>query len=77
MWGTPTVFRSIDRGATWTDISGNVPSLDGVIFVHPLTSDVFFGSSHGTHVLPAPAERRTALASTGSVYDRVRAFDAR
>lgn len=77
MWGTPNVFRSTDRGASWTDISRNVPSLDGVIFVHPLTSDVFFGSSHGTHVLPPPATMRMALASESSVYDRTRSFDAR
>jgi len=77
MWGGPTVFRSTDRGASWSDVSGNVPSLDGVIFVHPLTSDVFFGSSHGTHVLPPPARHRAAFAITDSVYARARAFDAR
>lgn len=76
MWGTPNVFRSTDRGASWSDISRNVPSLDGVIFIHPLTSDVFFGSSHGTHVLPPPAQHRTAFAIQSSVYDRTRAFDA-
>lgn len=78
MWGTPNVFRSLDRGASWTDISGNVPSLDGVIIVHPLTSDVFFCSSHGTHVLPPPAGQRAAFAATtGSVYDRARTFVGR
>lgn len=77
MWGTPNVFRSTDRGASWTDISRNVPSLDGEIFIHPLTSDVFFGSSHGTHVLPPPAGIRAGLAPGTSVYDRTRAFNAR
>lgn len=77
MWGGPTVFRSLDGGASWSDISGNVPSVDGDIFVHPLTSDVFFGSSHGTHVLPPPAGHRTSFAIAQSVYDRTRAFDAR
>ena len=74
MWGTPNVFRSTDRGATWSDISGNVPSLDGVLFVHPLTSDSFFGSSHGTHVLPPPEGHRKTYGITNSVYDRVRAY---
>jgi hypothetical protein len=74
MWGTPNVFRSTDRGATWSDISGNVPSLDGVLFVHPLTSDLFFGSSHGTHVLPPPEGHRKTYGITNSVYDRVRAY---
>jgi len=77
MWGTPNVFRSTDKGASWTDISRNVPSLDGVIFIHPLTSDVFFGSSHGTHVLPPPAEHRAAFGLVDSVYARAAAFDAR
>jgi PKD repeat protein len=74
MWGVPNVFRSTDRGATWEDVSGTVPSLDGVLFIHPLTSDVVFGSSHGSWVLPPPAGHRQAYGITGSVYDRVRAF---
>jgi hypothetical protein len=74
MWGVPNVFRSTDRGATWEDISGSVPSLDGVIFIHPLTSDVFFGSSHGSYVLPPPAGHRQAFGIANSVYDRVQAF---
>lgn len=77
MWGTPNVFRSLDRGVSWTNISGNVPSLDGVIIVHPLTSDVFFCSSHGTHVLPPPVGQRTAFAAGTSVYDRARRFVGR
>ena len=67
-----------NRGVTeFIDISRNVPSLDGEIFIHPLTSDVFFGSSHGTHVLPPPAGIRAGLAPGTSVYDRTRAFNAR
>ena len=74
MWGVPNVFRSTDRGTTWEDVSRGVPPLDGVLFVHPLTSDVIFGSSHGSHVLPPPEGHRQAYGITGSVYDRVRAF---
>ena len=74
MWSVPNVFRSTDRGTTWEDISGNVPRLDGVLFIHPLTSDVIFGSSHGSHVLPPPAGHRQAYGIANSVYDRVQAF---
>ena len=84
MWGGPTVFRSRDRGASWSDISGNVPPVDGVLFVHPLTSEVFFGSSHGTWVLGAadsrptdsrPADSRpTARGLADSVAQRTQSF---
>jgi hypothetical protein len=74
MWGVPNVFRTTDGCATWEDVSGNVPSLDGVLFVHPLTSDVLFGSSHGTWVLPPPAAHAAAFATASSVWSRARAF---
>lgn len=76
MWGGPTVFCSRDRGASWSDVSGNVPPLDGVLFVHPLTSEVFFGSSHGTWVLapPAAAPLAAAARASGSVAQRAQSF---
>jgi len=74
MWGGPTVFRSRDRGASWSDISGNVPPLDGVLFVHPLTSEVFFGSSHGTWVLAPPAAPQAARGRADSVAQRAQDF---
>ena len=74
MWGGPTVFRSRDRGASWSDISGNVPPVDGILFVHPLTSEVFFGSSHGTWVLAPPAAPQAARGRADSVAQRAQDF---
>ena len=45
-----------------------------MLYIHPLTSDVFFGSSHGSHVLPPPARHRATYGIANSVYDRVRTF---
>lgn len=74
MWGVPNVFRTRDFGITWEDVSGNVPSLDGELFIHPLTAEVIFGSSHGSYVLPPPAAHRQAFGITGSIYDRIAGF---
>ena len=53
--GRPFLFRSVDRGQTWEDISGNLPRLGiGGLAVHPLTGDVFIGGAAGTHVLAPP-----------------------
>ena len=74
MWGVPNVFRSANGGSTSEDISAGVPRVDGVLFVHPLTSDLFFGSSHGSHVLAPPAGHRTTYSIANSVYDRGQTF---
>ena len=60
--GRPFLFRSVDRGESWEDVSGNLPRLGiGGLAVHPLTGDVFVGGAAGTHVLPPPYESPDAL----------------
>ena len=48
-----------------------------MLFIHPLTSEVFFGSSHGTWVLAPSAGQAAAAAAgglTGSVTQQVQGF---
>lgn len=56
--GRGIIYRSLDRGRTWEDISKNLPrnGLSPGFAVHPLTGDVFFGggSGLGTWVHPRP-----------------------
>lgn len=55
--GLPTVFRSTDAGATWTDITANISRLGGMsLAVSPHTGDLFHGSCFGTWVYPPPYE---------------------
>ena len=65
--GRPFVFRSIDYGETWEDITRNLPrhGIRGVA-VHPITGDFFTGGHIGTRVLPPPYE------SPSSLYPRIR-----
>jgi len=64
--GRPFLFRSTDRGETWTDITRNQPRLGaGGLVVHPHTGDVFTGGCIGTRVLGPPYE------SEDSVYGRL------
>ncbi|HUT58643.1 MAG TPA: hypothetical protein VNA25_12430 [Phycisphaerae bacterium] len=64
--GMPFVFRSLDGGASWKDISQNLPRCgSGSLAVHPLTSDVLHGSMAGTWLYPPPYE------SPKSVYSRL------
>lgn len=51
--GSSVVFGSRDGGATWEDISFNLPRMGRFLTVHPLTSDVYFGCmGGGVYVLP-------------------------
>jgi len=71
--GRPSIFRSVDNGVTWTDVSTNLPRLgDMAITVHPATGEVFVGSQAGTWILPPPdASTTTATYDHATHYDDV------
>ncbi len=62
--GFQAVFRSVDDGATWQDVSYNLfrNGISG-INISPLTGEVMVGGCSGTWVLPPPYE------TTGGIYD--------
>ena len=56
--GGPVVFRSLNRGRVWEDISKNLPrsAVSPAISVHPLTGDLFMGGTFtGVWVHPPPS----------------------
>ncbi len=53
--GISTVWRSLDGGASWSDISENLPRTRvGAMGVHPHTGELFVGTHVGTWIYPAP-----------------------
>jgi photosystem II stability/assembly factor-like uncharacterized protein len=64
--GTPALFRSVDGGATWQDISYN-RFRDGAssINVSPLSGEVMVGGCSGTWILPPP------YAANGGIYAKL------
>lgn len=73
-YGGPTLFRTTDGGASWEDITGNLPRMLGSVFVHPLTSDVIWSSLHGNMILPGPAAQTARRANGNALYNVTRAF---
>jgi len=66
LWGSETVWRSVDSGATWQNITRNLPRLSVSGFsISPHTGEVFRGGVDGTFVLPPPYDETSAL-----VYDK-------
>ncbi len=60
--GVPCIWRSLDKGFTWQDISYNLPrSGMGGMAVNPHTGELFRGSSFGTWVFPPPYESDTPI----------------
>ena len=60
--GRSYLFRSVDAGTTWQDITGNLPRIGaGGLVVHPLTGDVFCGGICGTRVLAPPYDSPDSL----------------
>jgi len=58
--GLPTIFRSTDGGETWENIDKNRPRAGGcTLSVHPVTGELFVGSTIGTWILPPPYESNT------------------
>ena len=53
--GSETVWRSVDGGATWKNITSNLPRLAPSGFsISPLTGELFKSGCDGTYVLPPP-----------------------
>ena len=73
-YGGPTLFRTTDGGASWEDITGNLPRMLGSVFVHPLTSDVIWSSLHGNMILPGPSVQTARLANGNALYNATQAF---
>ncbi|MEN8230299.1 MAG: T9SS type A sorting domain-containing protein [Bacteroidota bacterium] len=53
--GLPCIFRSVDSGETWEDITHNLPQ-GGItaMKVNPHTGELYRGSCNGTWIFPAP-----------------------
>ena len=52
--GTSKVFRTMDGGETWEDISYNLSRMGGAMKVNPHTGELYRGSMFGTWIFPAP-----------------------
>jgi hypothetical protein len=53
--GVSCVWRSLDGGQTWQDITGNLPRQGaGAMAVNPHTGELFKGSAIGTWIYPPP-----------------------
>jgi hypothetical protein len=53
--GLPYVFRSLDGGSTWEDISANLSRQGrGGLVVNPHTGELLHGSVFGTWIYPPP-----------------------
>jgi hypothetical protein len=48
------IFRSMDGGETWQDITYNLARIGGTLKVNPHTGELFRESLYGTWILPAP-----------------------
>ncbi len=65
--GVPSVFRTVDNGATWQDITFDLPNTKKLsILVSPHTGDMFVTSAVGTRVLPPP------YAQEGTIYESLK-----
>src|SRR3989344_3159054 len=68
-YGISSLFRSIDSGQTWQDISYNLPRLGySALKVNPHTGELFLGSAIGTWILPPP--KGFSYPSLELVYDK-------
>ncbi|MDY6970101.1 MAG: hypothetical protein SVR08_15810, partial [Spirochaetota bacterium] len=55
--GLPCVFRSLDGGYSWKDITYNHPRTGAkAMAVNPHTSELYRGSAYGTWIFPAPVK---------------------
>jgi hypothetical protein len=67
--GVPCVFRSVDSGSTWEDITGNSSQTgSGALQVNPHTGELFRGTGSGTWIFPPPPG--FSYPSTSLVYDK-------
>lgn len=64
--GSETVWRSVNSGATWENITYNLPRLQvGGFSINPHTGEVFKGGADGTYVYPPPYDEGKQL-----IYDK-------
>jgi len=64
--GIPGIWRSIDSGKNWENISNNLPRTgQRTMAVNPHTGELFTGSTVGTWVFPPPYE------SENLIYDKL------
>lgn len=60
--GLPCVFRNLNGGKDWEDITGNLPrSSRGGLLVNPHTGELMHGGVFGTWVYPPPYESPRAM----------------
>jgi photosystem II stability/assembly factor-like uncharacterized protein len=53
--GLSCIWRSLDGGSTWEDITENLPRMGmSAMTVNPHTSELYRGSAFGTWIYPAP-----------------------
>jgi len=63
--GLPCIFRSVDGGYNWEDITYNLPRAGmSTMAVNPHTGELLRGSPFGTWVFPTPYE------SENLIYDK-------
>lgn len=55
--GGPIVFRTLDGGKSWEDISYNISRIGGTLKVNPHTGELYRGTIFGTWIFPAPYEK--------------------
>jgi hypothetical protein len=61
-FGIENIWRSIDDGKTWMDISYNLPRMGANgLQVNPHTGELFIGSAAGTWIFPPPYKSDSAI----------------
>ncbi len=63
--GIDHMWRSVDGGETWRNVTFNLPKVGGSgLVINPHTGEAFIGSAFGTWILPPP------YTSSGMIYER-------
>lgn len=74
--GISNVWRSTDSGATWEDISYNLPRIVmQAMAVNPHTGELFVGSAVGTWIFPPPYESENMIYDSGNAYPMPSCYD--
>jgi photosystem II stability/assembly factor-like uncharacterized protein len=77
--GVSNIWRSLDGGYTWQDITFNHPRTGGGFKINPHTGEILLGSGFGVWVLPSPYSSNNYLYEKGvsmpSCRDRLKNGD--